>query len=112
MSSALCIYLQFFALLVFVSPVIACVLRQRDHYGTSSPTANQFAAVSERVCVYAAGKKEEIDQHREKRVHRQMLDGGCERVRGRGRGRARAVAADSCCSSSLWAKQLQTGSNS
>lgn len=61
------------------------------------------------MCVSARRwKREEIDQHREERVHQQRLDGGCEE-RERGKERARAVAADSCCSISLWASSCRQG---
>lgn len=33
------------------------------------------------MCVCVPLKREEIDQHREERVHQQRLDGGCERER-------------------------------
>lgn len=55
-------------------------------------------------------KREEIDQHREERVHQQRLDGGCERERVRNRKR------EGCCCRLLLqyltlGMQLQTGSN-
>lgn len=47
------------------------------------------------VCVFKKKKEkeEEIDQHREERVHQQELDGGCERGRGeRGREEERELS--------------------
>lgn len=86
-------------------------IRQLDWHSPSSFMASQFPlslCVCMRACV--CWKREEIDQHREERVHQQRLDGGCERERVSER------KSEGCCCRLLLqyltlGKQLQTGSN-
>lgn len=75
--------------------------------------ANQFAAlcVCVSVCVSVRRwKREEIDQHREERVHQQRLDGGCERER-EGERKSEGCRCRLLLQYLTLGKQLQTGSN-
>ena len=93
--------------------VFAAFMLQDSAIANSAPssTANQFTAVCVCVCVSVCRwKREEIDQHREERVHQQRLDGGCERERERER-KSEGCRCRLLLQYLTLGKKLQTGSN-